>query len=212
MSQPDSGRGWRRWLIAALVLAAAAGLVAGAVYLAAQLGLAASRPQAYPYLWEPTPGPRVAPPLTSFAPVDPAIIQSLALNQGRYDVIPLVVMDEVMPVGAYVPLEGSAQFQLTTPTLGRWSCRCPTEPLIPPATDVGIIPTETPVLSPVGRPRAATAWREQLRAAGHANRRNPDPALSYWHSGWTSVAGRDAGYRHAQRRSYLRRVEHGRIR
>ncbi len=183
MNQPDSGRGWRRWLIAALVLAAAAGLVAGAVYLAAQLGLAASRPQAYPYLWEPTPGPRVAPPLTPFAPVDPAIIQSLAFNQGRYDVIPLVVMDEVMPVGAYVPLEGSAQFQLTTPTPGPVVVPMPTEPPIPPATDVGIIPTETPALSPLGGPAPEPPGGSNCAPRGMPTGGILTQRFHYWHSG-----------------------------
>ena len=84
--------------------------------------------------------------------MDPAIIDALAYNQGVYDVDPLAVLPGVMPVGAYMPSQGSAVFALPTATVGPYVPPLPTAAIIASAPDAGILPTATPDLGPLAPP------------------------------------------------------------
>jgi murein DD-endopeptidase MepM/ murein hydrolase activator NlpD len=183
MSDPKSDSIWRRRALALVALLGAVGLVAGLTYLAGRLGSANSQPPVYPYLWEPTPAPRLPPPLTPFAPADPSIIDALAYNQGVYDVNPLTVLQGVMPVGAYMPLQGSAAFVLPTPTVGPYVPPLPTAAVIEQAPDAGILPTATPDLGPLGGPAPREYGGSNCAPAGMPTGGLLTQRFHAWHSG-----------------------------
>jgi hypothetical protein len=155
-STTPSGRsGWRRYGLIGLLILLASGVIAGAAYLSGWLAADRRGPELYTG-WQPS-GADDSPEglLTLYAPVDPAIVSALAYQPDAYGVMPLVVLDQVMPIGAYVPSSGNAHFQLTTPTPRPLAVLLPTSPpVLDSSSDSGILPTPTPDLSPLGGPPA----------------------------------------------------------
>ncbi len=150
MRDPGKPPFWRRhgW---AIVLAGVAFVAVGAAaYLAGLAGTGRSLPGAYYWEWQPTAGASPAPPLTPFAQVDPRIVDALTYQQGVLEARPLLVLGEVMPVGAYVPRTGAAQFALQTPLPPPTLAPIPSPPTqFEQAEDAGILPTPS---SPLGGP------------------------------------------------------------
>ena len=140
---------WRRYALPALIFLAVFAVIGVAAYVVGLAAIGRGVPNAYPWAWTPEAGPLLDPPLTPFAPIDPAVGDLLAYHQGRYDVEPLRVQAGVIPVGAYLPRMGNMQFTIPTSTPLPTLVPLPTSPLIEQSEDEGILPTRT---SPLGGP------------------------------------------------------------
>ncbi len=168
---------------AALLAALVFGVVAGAAYLVGSLVAERSQLDVIPWYWEPTAGAPLPPPLTPFAQVDPAIVEALAHNQGLYDVQPLAVLGGVMPVGAYLPQAGNAQVVIGTARPPPTVIPFPTSPVLQPSGDEGILPTQAPLVSPLGGPPPEPYGGEGCAPRGMPTGGILTQRFHPWHSG-----------------------------
>ncbi len=146
---------WSRlwqWLLLAVAVFTP---VAGFASLSGVLATVFTRQHSYPL--PPTSVPDALPgtPSAQYVPLDPAVVAALAYQPVAYDVIPLVVLRDVVPIGAYMPRTGNTLFELATGTPNALVGPLPTSPpALEQSSDAGILSTSTPHISPLGGPGA----------------------------------------------------------
>ncbi len=181
ISSPEPPR--RRLLVGALIGAIVFCVVAGAAYLAGVIGSQQGASEPIPWVYQPTPGPLLGPPLTPFAQVDPAILEALTQNQRPFDVLPFTVLDGVMPVGAFLPQSGIAPDLLSTTLPPPTVAPLPTSPFFQPYDDEGILPTEVPLTSPLGGPPPVAYGGDDCAPRGMPTGGLLTQRFHAWHSG-----------------------------
>lgn len=158
-------------------------VVAVAGYLASFIGSQQNALEPIPWVYQPTPGPLLGPPLTPFAMVDPAIIEVLTLDQRPFDVQPFTVLEGVMPVGAFLPQSGLSPDLVGTFLPPPTVVPLPTSHFFQSSDDEGIIPTDVPPTSPLGGPPPEAYGGDGCAPRGMPTGGILTQRFHAWHSG-----------------------------
>lgn len=160
----------RHYGLFVLLLAAIIVIVGGLAFLAG--GNPVSPRHELALLPVPSPAPFTQ-PVEPYPPLDPALIAYLEYGQPDYGIRPLEVLAPgIPPVGAYLPVSGSSQFDFPTPTPTLTRTPIPSRTPIPTTTYTPGPPTATPTSE---RPATLLALAVTITPATALPRATPVP-------------------------------------